>query len=63
MSDSITFSGFEMRAIKLLVAHARKHCGGGEDVPGALLYTGAGRFMTGEELVALAEKLEPDEDD
>ena len=36
-----TFSAKEMAALKILVDHAAKSCGGGEDTSGAILYTGA----------------------
>lgn len=36
-----TFTKEEMAALKVVVDHAAKCCGGGEDTIGAILYTGA----------------------
>lgn len=36
-----TFSAKEMAALKIVVDFAAKHCGGGEDTIGAIMYTGA----------------------
>lgn len=57
-----TFTPAEMEALKTLVEFAAKNCGGGEDIIGAILYTGAGRRLkeAGGDgaVVALADKIE-----
>lgn len=43
--DIIEFTEEEVQALGVLATFAAKHCGGGEDLIGALLYTGAFRCM------------------
>ena len=59
-----TFSAKEMAALKIVVDHAAKCCGGGEDTMGAILYTGAFHQLDdGEQAVVdLARKIDCYED-
>lgn len=54
------FSDGELRALAVLVRHAAKNCGGGEDTIGAIMYTGAFHQLPDpdEAVVALARKID-----
>ncbi len=53
------FTNEEKKAIKVLVEFAAARCGGGEDIIGAILYTGASKYLVNndEAVVTLATKL------
>lgn len=55
-----TFTAEEMAALKVVVDHAARNCGGGEDTIGAILYTGAfHKLKDGDGAVAaLARKID-----
>jgi len=54
-----TFTAEEVAALKIVVDYAAKHCGGGEDTIGAIMYTGAFRKLKDGDaaVVALADKI------
>lgn len=54
------FTDAELKAIAVLVQHAAKCCGGGEDTMGAILYTGAFIHLDNGDgaVVALAQKID-----
>jgi hypothetical protein len=56
----MTFTEQELAAIRHMIDYLKDRCGGGEDVSGAILYTGAARLLPdddGKSVVALARKL------
>ena len=56
--NSLEFVEGELKALHLLARHAAANCGGGEDIAGAITYTGGFRFLKDEDLVSLARDLE-----
>ncbi len=54
------FTESEMKAIFRLASYAAKYCGGGEDLIGAIMYTGAFHFLKNQDeaVVTLVEKIE-----
>ena len=58
--ERVCFTTEERAAVAVLVQHAAKRCGGGEDTLGAILYTGASIHLENEDeaIVNLAKKID-----
>jgi hypothetical protein len=60
--EGTLFSDEEMSVLKEVFKFAAAHCGGGEDIMGAIIWNGGHRALSDDKIVRLANKIESAKD-